>query len=208
MEELVKNRSNLGEKAPSSQGKQSVHTKFKLSQDALQAKEQLAEYWGVTQKEVAEMAAQLTVSFLEDEDEETQRWFVENAYDQPGKLTRKTHVVSRDTKSFLEATASDFDLTRDQFFDASLRLAHTIVQFLREVQLERHEEQLSRLYDLLEQAEAIEEDLREETTDVDPLKPAITSVRSQIEAIVEDIDEELERGIPLGRDHEFTGPTS
>jgi len=203
MEELVKNRSNLGEKAPSGQGKRSVHTKFKLSEDALQAKEQLAEYWGVTQKEVAEMAAQLTVSFLDDEDEETQRWFVENAYDQPGTLTRKSHVVSRETKSFLEATASDFELTRDQFFDASLRLAHTIVQFLREVQLERHEEQLPRLYDLLEQAEAIEEDLQEETTDVDPLKPAITSVRSQIEAIVQDIDEELERGVPLGQNHEF-----
>lgn len=204
MEELVKNRSNLGQKAPSGQGKRSVHTKFKLSEDALQAKEQLAEYWGVTQKEVAEMAAQLTVSFLEDEDQETQRWFVENAYDQPGELTRKTHVVSRDTKSFLEATASDFDLTRDQFFDASLRLAHTIIQFLREVQLERHEEQLPRLYDLLELAEAIEADLQEETTDVDPLKPALTSVRRRIEAIVDDIDDELERGVPLGRSHEFT----
>lgn len=54
-----------------------------------------------------------------------------------------------------------------------------------------------------EQAEAIEEDLREETTDLDPLRPATTSVRSQIEAIMDDIDEELERGIPLGRDHEF-----
>jgi hypothetical protein len=203
MEELIENRSNLGQKAPSSRGKRSVHTKFKLSEEALQAKERLAEYWGVTQKEVAEMAAQLTVSFLEDEDEETQRWFVENAYDQPGELTRKTHVVSRETKSFLESTANDFDLTRDQFFDACLRLAHTIVQFLREVQLERHEEQLSRLYDLLDQAEAIEDDLQEETTDVDPLKPAITSVRRQIEAIVEDIDEELEQGVPLGRNHEF-----
>jgi hypothetical protein len=95
-------------------------------------------------------------------------------------------------------------LTRDQFFDASLRLAHTIIQFLREVQLERHEEQLPRLYDLLELAEAIEADLQEETTDVDPLKPAITSVRRRIEAIVDDVDDELERGVPLGRNHEFT----
>lgn len=204
MEELVTNRSNLGRKAPSGRGKRSVHTKFKLSEDALQAKERLSEYWGVTQKEVAEMAAQLTVSFLEDEDEETRRWFIENAYDQPGELTRKTHVVSRDTKSFLESTASDFNLTRDQFFDASLRLAHTIVRFLREVQLERHEEQLPRLYDLLELAESIEGDLKEEATDVDPLKPALTSVRSQIEAIVDDLEDELERDIPLGQNHEFT----
>ena len=204
MEELVTNRSNLGRKAPSGRGKRSVHTKFKLSDDALEAKERLSEYWGVTQKEVAEMAAQLTVSFLEDEDEETQRWFVENAYDQPVELTRKTHVVSRDTKSFLEATASDFNLTRDQFFDAALRLAHTIVRFLRKVQLDRHEEQLPHLYDLLKQAETIESDLREEANDVDPLKPAITSVRHQIEAIVNDIEDELERGVPLGQNHEFT----
>ena len=203
MEELVTNRSNLGRKAPSGRKKRSVHTKFKLSEDALDAKERLAEYWGVTQKEVAEMAAQLTVSFLEDEDEETRRWFVENAYDQPGELTRKTHVVSRETKSFLESTASDFNLTRDQFFDASLRLAHTIVRFLREVQLERHEEQLPRLYDLLELAESIEADLQDEATDVDPLKPAITSVRTRLEAIVDDLEDELERGIPLGQNHEF-----
>jgi hypothetical protein len=204
MEELVTNRSNLGRKAPSGREKRSVHTKFKLSEEALDAKERLADYWGVTQKEVAEMAAQLAVSFLEDEDEETRRWFVENAYDQPGELTRKTHVVSRETKSFLESTASDFNLTRDQFFDASLRLAHTIVRFLREVQLERHEEQLPRLYDLLELAESIEADLREEATDVDPLKPALTSIRNQLDAIVDDLEDELERGIPLGQNHEFT----
>jgi len=204
MEELVTNRSNLGRKAPSGREKRSVHTKFKLSEEALDAKERLSDYWGVTQKEVAEMAAQLAVSFLEDEDEETRRWFVENAYDQPGELTRKTHVVSRETKSFLESTASDFNLTRDQFFDASLRLAHTIVRFLREVQLERHEEQLPRLYDLLELAESIEADLREEATDVDPLKPALTSIRNQLDAIVDDLEDELERSIPLGQNHEFT----
>jgi hypothetical protein len=204
MEELVTNRSNLGRKAPSGREKRSIHTKFKLSEEALDAKQRLADYWGVTQKEVAEMAAQLTVSFLEDEDEETRHWFVENAYEQPGELTRKTHVVSRETKSFLESTASDFNLTRDQFFDASLRLAHTIVRFLREVQLERHEEQLPRLYDLLELAESVEAELREDATDVDPLKPALTSIRKQLEAIVDDLEDELERGLPLGQNHEFT----
>ena len=204
MEEFVKNRSTVGQEVPSGQGKRSVHTKFKLSEDALQAKEALAEHWGVTQKEVAEMAAQITASVLEDEDEETRRWFVENASDQPGDLVRKTHVVSRDTKSFLETSASDLELTRDQFFDASLRLTHKIVQFLREAQLERHEEQLSHLHALLEQAEAIEADLQEETTAVDPLNPAVTAVRRQIEAIVDDIEGELERGVPLGRTHEFT----
>lgn len=204
MEELVRNRSNLSRKAPSGCGKRSVHTKFKLSDESLRAKERLADYWGVTQKEAAEMATQLTVSFLEDEDEETRRWFIDNAYEQPGELTRKTHVVSRETKSFLEKKASEFNLTRDQFFDASLRLAHTIVNFLHEVQLERHEEQLPRLYDVLEQLEAIEVDLREEATDVDPLKPALTSLRSKLEAIVNDLERELDRGTPLDRDHEFS----
>ena len=204
MEELVKNRSNLGQKAPSGKGKRSVHTKFKLSEKALQAKEQLADHWGVTQKEVAEMAAQLTLSFLDDEDEETRRWFVDNASTQPGEITRKTHVVSRDTKSLLEATAEELNLTRDQFFDACLRLAHKVIQFLQDAQLERHEEQLSALYELLEQAEAIEATLQAETTDIDPLKPAIAAIRRQIEAVVDDIEDEVERGVPLGRTHEFT----
>jgi len=204
MEELAKDRSNPGQKASSSRGRRSVHIKFKLSEDALQAKEQLGEHWDVTPKEVAEMAAQLTLSFLEDEDNETRRWFVENASTQPGEITRKTHVVSRNTKSLLEANADDLNLTRDQFFDACLRLAHKVVQFLQKTQLERHEEQLSSLYDLLEQAEAIEATLREETTDVDPLKPAIAAIRRQIKTIVDDIEDEVERGVPLGRTHEFT----
>lgn len=203
MEDLVRSRSNLGRKAPSGRGKRSVHTKFKLSEDALDAKERLAEYWGVTQKEVSEMAAQLTVSFLEDEDESTRRWFIENAYDQPGELTRKTHVVSRNTKSFLEATASDFNLTRDQFFDASLRLAHTIVKFLREVQVDRHEELLPQLYDVLDKLEAMEAKIQEEATEVDPLGPALKSVRHKVAAIVDDVEEELESGVPLARNHEF-----
>jgi hypothetical protein len=203
MEELVENRSNLGQKAPSGKGKRSVHTKFKLSEKALRAKEHLAEHWGVTQKEVAEMAAQLTMSFLEDESEETRDWFVDNASTQPGEITRKTHVVSRDTKSLLEETADELNLTRDQCFDACLRLAHAVVQFLQDAQLERHEEQLSALSELLEQAEAIEATLQEETTDIDPLKPAIASIRGQIEAIVDDIEDEVERGVPLGRNHEF-----
>lgn len=204
MEELFKSRSTISQRAPSERDKQSVHTKFKLSGNAREAKERLAEYWGVTQKKVAERVIRLTVSFLEDEDEGTQRWFVENAMNQPGEVTRKTHVMSRETKSILEEAASDFNLSRDQFFGASLRLADAIVKFLRKAQLDRHEEQLPRLYDLLEQVESVEAELKGSAADTDPLQPALTSVREQLEAIVDDIEEELESGIPLARNHEFT----
>lgn len=204
MEELLANRDALGDDSPSSGRKRSVHVKFKLSKDALQAKEELATHWDVPQKEVAEMAAQLTVSFLRDEDDETRHRFVEKALEPPRPFTRGTHVISRATKSFLETTASDLELTRDQFFDACLRLAHSIVQFLREAQLDRHEALFSALRDLREQAEMIEEDLQEEATDIDPLKPAITEVRRRIEAIVDDVEDELEENRPLGRTHEFT----
>lgn len=203
MEELLANRDSLGDDSPTRGKKRSVHVKFKLSKDALTAKEKLSAHWDVPQKEVAEMAAQITVSFLRDEDEDTRHRFVEKALDPPRPLTRGTHVVSRATKSFLETTASDLELTRDQFFDACLRLAHSIVQFLREAQLERHEALFPALRELLVQAKTIEEDLQEETTDIDPLKPAITRVRRQIEAIVDDVEDELEQSRPLERTHEF-----
>lgn len=204
MEELLTNRAPLNDAPSAGGGKRSVHVKFKLSNDALAAKEELAARWDVPKKDVAEMAAQLTVSFLKDEDEDTRHEFAEKARDRPRPLTRKTHVVSRATKSFLETTASDLDLTRDQFFDACLRLAHTIVQFLHEAQLERHEALFSALRDLLEQATEIEADLQETATDIDPLKRAVTAVRRQIETIVDDVGDELERGSPLDRTHEFT----
>lgn len=203
MEELLANRTPPNDESPSDGGRRPVHVKFKLSKDAMEAKEALAVHWDVPEQEGAEVATQLTVSFLKDEDEDTRYRFVEKARDQPRPLTRTTHVVSRATKSLLETTASDLDLTRNQCFDACLRLAYTIVQFLREDQLERHEGHISALRHLLDRAKMIEADLQEEATDIDPLKPAITTVRRQIEAIVEDVEDELSRSQPLGRTHEF-----
>jgi len=204
MEELISKRGNLDKTSPSGGGKRSVHTKFELSEEALEANEALANLWEIPEKEVADMATQLTSSFLREEDAETRRLFVEKAREQPGSLTRDTYVLSRETKSFLEATAGDLDLTRDQFFDACLRLAHSVVQFLREAQIDRHDALLSALRELLGQAESIEADLQEKATDVDPLKPAITAVRQRIEAIVHDIETEVEEGRPLDQNHEFT----
>ena len=204
MEELISKRGNLGKQSASSGGQRSVHTKFELSEEALEAHEALGALWQIPEKEVADMATQLTSSFLSEEDEETRRLFVEKAREQPGSLTRETYVLSRETKSFLEAFAGDLDLTRDQFFDACLRLAHSVIQFLREAQIDRHDALLSELRELLGQAESIEATLQEKATDVDPLKPAIIAVREQIEAIVDDIETEVEQGRPLDQNHEFT----
>ena len=204
MEELISKRGNLGKQSASSGGQRSVHTKFELSEEALEAHEALGALWQIPEKEVADMATQLTSSFLSEEDEETRRLFVEKAREQPGSLTRETYVLSRETKSFLEAFAGDLDLTRDQFFDACLRLAHSVIQFLREAQIDRHDALLSELRELLGQAESIEATLQEKATDVDPLKPAIIAVREQIEAIVDDIETEVKQGRPLDQNHEFT----
>jgi hypothetical protein len=204
MEELLASRTFSEDESSSDGGARSVHVKFELSKDAVAAKEALAAHWDMSEKAGAEMAAQLTVSFLEDEDEDTRRRFVEKARDQPRPRTRGAHVVGRATKSLLETTASNLDLTRDQCFDACLRLAYSIVQVVREDQLERHEAHVSALRSLLDRAKTIEADLQEEATDIDPLKPAITAVRRQIEAIVEDVEDELSRGRPLGHTHEFT----
>jgi len=204
MEELIANRANRDEPSPPGGGKRSVHAKFELSEDARTANEALSSLWGTSQKEVAEMATQLTVSFLNEEDEDTRRRFIEKAREQPGALARDTYVVSRETKSFLEATAGDLDLTRDQFFDACLRLSHSIVQFLREAQIDRHNALLPALRTLLEQAASIEATLQEEATEVDPLKPAVAAVRERIEAIVGDLETEVEHDRPLDPGHEFT----
>lgn len=203
MEELLTNRASADDEPPAGGGKRAVHVKFKLSKDAVAAKETLADRWDRPPKEIAELAVQLTASFLEDEDEETRHRFIEKAQEQPRPLARGTHVVSRATKSFLESMAGDLDLTRDQCFDACLRLAHSIVQFLHEAQLERHDALIPALHDLLRQARSIEADLQEEAPDIDPLKPAVTAVRRHIERIVDDVEAELERNHPLDRSHEF-----
>ncbi|WP_103020236.1 T4SS efffector SepA family protein [Salinibacter altiplanensis] len=201
MEELASEHSDILFRDTSMEEKRSVHTKFKLSEKALSARERLGDYWEVTQKEVAEGVAKKTDQIISREERDA---FVRNASSREGELTRKTHVVSEKTRNFLERTARELNLTRDQFFDAALRLVHTMVQQKRKEQIECHEELLPALRDLLDHTDRVHTKVEKLIDDEDPLGgTTIFGKLKHLENIVSALEEEVQRGEPLESDFDF-----
>lgn len=204
MEELVSAHSDILTQETATQEKRSVHTKFKLSEDAIAAREWLASHWDMNQKDVAEVVARVTDRFLSGD--EAREEFVEDASNQPGKLTQKTHVVSNGTRNFLKRTAKELNLTRDQFFDASLRLVHTMVHHKRKKQIEHHKELLPVLDELRARTKEVYEEVEARIDDDDPLGgTTIFGKLKHLENIVGALEEEIERGNPLETDFDFWG---
>jgi len=202
MEELVSGRSDILSQESSAQEKQPVHTKFKLSEDAIAAREWLADHWDMNQKDVAEVVMEITDRFLSEN--EAREEFVEDASDRPGELTRKTHVVSNGTRNFLKRTARELNLTRDQFFDASLRLVHTMVRQKHKEQIEYHKELLPILDELRAHTEEVYSEVEARTDDGDPLGgTTIFGKLKHLENIVGALKEEIEREDPLKSDFDF-----
>lgn len=201
MEELVSDHSDILSEESATQEKRSVRTKFKFSEDAITAREQLADHWEMTQKDVAEVVAKIADRFLTDDRRED---FVENACNRRGELTRKTHVVSKATRDFLGQTAKELNLTRDQFFDAALRLAHTMVQQKRKRQIEDHKDLLPDLRDLRDRAEEVYSKVAERIEEKDPLSNVPLFGRiNHLENIVGALEEEIKKGKPLKSDYDF-----
>jgi len=201
MEELASRHDDVLRDDPSEE-KRDVRTKFKLSSEALDAKEWLADYWDMSQKDVAEVVAEVTADFLSG-DTELRETFIESAENQPGDRSRKTHVVSAATRDFLRRTSRELDLTRDQFFDGALRLVRSLVQKRQEQQIENHKELLPEIRKLREHAEQVSAKVSDRVHDDDPLWRVITDVQYHLEAIERELDDEIGRGEPLESDHDF-----
>lgn len=202
MEELVSAHTDILTEETATQEKRSVHTKFKLSGDAVAAREWLASHWDMNQKDVAEVVARITDRFLSGH--EAREEFVEDASNQPGELTQKTHVVSNGTRNFLKRTAKELNLTRDQFFDASLRLVHTMVHHKRKKQIEHHKELLPVLDELRARTKEVYKEVEARIDDDDPLGgTTIFGKLKHLENIVGALEEEIEKGRPLETDFDF-----
>lgn len=201
MEDLASHHEEVLSSDPSEE-KRDVRTKFKLSSEAIEAKEWLADYWGMSQKDVAEVVAQVTSDFLND-DSGLREVFVEGAENQPDDRSRKTHVVSAATRDFLQNTSRELNLTRDQFFDGALRLVRGMVRNRQKRQIEDHEELLPFLRELLDHAEDVQSKISDKVHEDDPLDLAIFGVLNHLEEIVGDLEDEIAQDKPLGSDHTF-----
>lgn len=195
-DEVLSDNSSFQEK------REDVRTKFKLSGEAAEAKEWLAEHWNMTKKDVAEVVAEVTDHFLS-KDPELRDAFVEGAQNQPGNPSRSSHLVSAATRDFLRDTARELNLSRDQVFDGALRLVRGMVRSKQNQQIENHEELLPMLEKLYEQAEEVENEVIGKVHEDDPLRLAVVDIARRLDEITTDLNREIERGEPLGSDHTF-----
>lgn len=202
MEDLISNQEDILQEAPKKEDLQSVRTKFKLSQEALDVKEWLADYFDASQKEVCKIALDLTTSFL-DEDDDLIESFSQKASDQPDDLQRKSHVVSRATLDSIEETAEELGLSRDQFLDASLRLVHLLIQHQRKKQIDDHENLLPEMKKLRDQALELESEIKAKTQSTDPLRDGISLIVLSLEQMISDVEDEIDSREPLSRDHSW-----
>lgn len=148
MENLVRGFSSNGESDYSGRQRQSIRTKFRLSISALEAKEFIAEHFGISQKEAAMVAVSNFELFLDSLEGKEKQSVVDRALDNNTARQRKTHVISRETKGRLEALTEMLDTSRDNVFDTALRFMESLIQFRQEKQVEQHEKLLPTLEDL------------------------------------------------------------
>jgi len=202
MEDLITSRKDALPTPPQQDDLQSVRTKFKLSKDALEAKEWLSDYFDTSQKEVCDIALELTSSFLAGDEDLHQRFF-ERAQEQPGDPRRKSHVVSRATLKTIERQAEEHDLSRDQFIDAMLRLVRLLVERQRSKQIEHHESLLPGVRELRNHAEEVKSKVDDQTPQSDPLRRGIGQIIVSLDQLIDDLEVEVESGNPLRRDHDW-----
>jgi hypothetical protein len=196
MEELAERNRDLPDPRSTAEQKRSIRTKFKLSKHATEAKEWLADHWEVSQKEAADLVAENIKAIIES-DLETRDHFASQAYEQPGDLVRKTHVVSKQTRDRLESMAEELNLTRDQFFDASLRLTKSIILKQHAAQIEKHRSALERLKELHKLGRKVETSLDNELPSDDPVGIGFAGVMHRLEDIIDAIQEEVRSGEPM-----------
>lgn len=184
--------------------RRSIRTKFKLSEEAVEVKEWLADFWSMSQKDVSAEVVDIVKRFIESEDSQLREQFVQDAYDQPGSPSRKTHVVTEETRDVLEATADELNLTRDQFFDASLRLTRAMIrESRRSEQIKRHKEILPVIKDLLSHAEAAYSESKEIISDDDPVSLPLFGIMRHLEEMEWQLSEEIKSGKAIDQDHGF-----
>lgn len=202
MEELLSDREDTLPDAPEKDDLQSVRTKFKLSEETLDIKERLADYFDASQKDVCKIALDLTKSFLDGNDDLIES-FSHKASTRPDDLQRKSHVVSRATLNSIEETAEEFGLSRDQFLEGSLRLVYRLIQYQRQRQIDDHEDLLPKVKAFRKRARDFESVVEEKTQSTDPLRDGISLIIVSLNQMIADLKEEIESGKPLSQDHSW-----
>jgi hypothetical protein len=203
MEDLINDFHSNGEAGTSAAKRQSVRTKFKLSREAVAAKEFIAEHFGISQKEAADVAVSNFNSFLGSLDEEEMRRLAHKTRSHGREKVRKTHVVSRKTKERLEFLMEKLDASRDEVFEQVLRFMRSLIELQQQNQIDQHKKLLPAIQELEQKAGEVEALAHGELSKDDPLRREIGAICLILENMLSDVRDEVQNNRPLPNDHAF-----
>lgn len=167
--------------------RQSTRTTFKLSEEALEAKEWLARYWGgITQKEAVDIIS----DSLDELPEEL--WSIAES-SKEDQLVRRTHVISQRARNLLEAKADEEGISRDDVLERSLLFYRESV----EPRLEKHREALELIEKFLQQARKTERKLLGLLGHDDPICKRFGIPVTVTIQLIGDIQDELDDGTAI-----------
>lgn len=182
--------------AQQAEQRQSVRTTLNLKEEALEAKEWLSSYYGISQKALLDLVLEVLKECFNPDEEGllTKEEVLEMVSNRSSSnTTRKSHAVSRETRTRLTDLSEEYDVSRDGLIEIGLKLLKAFVQ----VQIQRHEEVLEQIEAYYERGQKLEEKLQEDLGSEDPVRDGFSRVMLSLEMLQSQIEEEIEHGSPI-----------
>lgn len=177
------------------EGKRSTRTSFKLSEEAIEAKDWLTSYYDISQKDLLEIALEI---LEEDEIFDDGDLFKKAEESLSEKETaRKTYVVTQKTKEGFTELAEEYEgVSRDALVETAIKA----FQNLTEMRIDRHEEVLDRIQKFYDQALELEGEIGDSLGTSDPVRKGLGRIVMRIRDLKDEIEEEVENKTPIDVD--------
>lgn len=182
--------------AQKAEQRQSVRTTLNLRDDALEAKEWLSSYYGISQKDLLDLALGLLEDCFEPDEEGLlpEVEVLEMVGNRSsGNTTRKSHAVSRATRDRFTDLSEEHDISRDGLVEVGPKLLKAFAQ----VQIQRHQEVLEEIESYHEKGLELEGKLTETLGDEDPVRDGFSRVMLSLRRLRDEIADEIEHGSPI-----------
>ena len=183
-----------GASVPDARRSQSVRTTFRISKEAIAAKDWISEQYGITQKAAIDHASEviqsLHVLFSESGADDLLETLRKKGMTSDDRV-RRTQVVSRSAAKRLEEVGSEFDIPRDRLLELGLLYAKVLLQGEREKRKKSIEALREKYEHLGAEAEAIEVEAREALGDDDSLLDECAYISIHIGNLITKIEQEI-----------------
>ena len=175
--------------------KQSVRTTFRLKRETYETISWLANYNGVTKKELIDHAV-VTLSELEGAYkallEKSDEIFAEKD-DGSAVFVRKTQVVTRKTLEILNKLSKELNISRDKLVERTIK----VLKMINQNQVQKHEKALTKIEQLASQVEKTKDALKKLLEEEDPILARVYQVNAIVDRLYTAICSEISEGEPI-----------